>query len=92
MNRSVLLTVLGLIFLAIAAGLYLGRQTAALSETEVIARVVAQYARDTGGATTECAAIPGRDAGVWIVVICGEKRVAIGADGQMIAPSPAPAT
>lgn len=66
---------LGIIVLILAAnGVRLGMQRAALDETAVINHYAAQYladhARLEGEGTavlTDCAAVPGRDPGVWLV-------------------------
>lgn len=69
---------LGIVVLILAAnGVRLGTQRAALDETTVINHYAAQYLEDharlDGAGTaklTDCAAVPGQDPGVWLVVRC----------------------
>ncbi|WP_126623182.1 hypothetical protein [Oceaniglobus ichthyenteri] len=68
--KSVLWMIVGLSLCAGVLGFSLGRDIAALSETEAIAAYATIYAQDTGGDISDCAAIPGNGA-VWLIVRCG---------------------
>lgn len=69
---------LGIVALIVAAnGVRLGMQRAAVDEGSVIAFYADQYLRDharmegAGQAErTDCAGVPGRDPGIWLVVRC----------------------
>jgi len=60
----------------VAAGAVLGLKTgidrAQLSETDAIERAAARYLSEAGpdARRTDCAAVPGRSAGVWLRVVC----------------------
>lgn len=88
MPWSVLRVVLGLAVVAAGAGLWLGLHRAPLTETEAIETAVQRYVAETGGKRTDCVAVPGNDAAVWIVVNCGTaariSRYRIGYDGGLI--------
>ncbi|WP_424974010.1 hypothetical protein [Dinoroseobacter sp. S124A] len=79
---------LGIIVLILAAnGVRLGSQRAALDESAVIDHYAAQYLKDhaaldgTGSADlTDCAAVPGTDPGIWVVVRCRPEGAAQGWD------------
>ncbi|TMM54961.1 hypothetical protein [Sulfitobacter sabulilitoris] len=96
MPRSVLTLVLCLVVLAAGAGLYFGLQHARLDESDVIEAVVGRYVRETGGARTDCVAVPGDEPDVWLVVNCGTaariSRYKVGHDGQLIAQGTEPST
>lgn len=53
-------------------GLRLGYMAATTSETDVITHYSALYVdrKGTGAAVTDCFAVPGQGAGIWLVVTC----------------------
>lgn len=70
MMRQIALPLAALLALAGAVGLYLGMAMAPLSESEIIERHAAQYVLQTGGARTDCYAVPAGVEGVRLIVIC----------------------
>jgi hypothetical protein len=96
MPRQVLIIVLCLVAVAAGAGLWFGMQRANLDESAVIRAVADRYVRETGGARSDCVAVPGDRDEVWLVVNCGTassiSRYTVGHDGQLIAPDPEPKT
>ncbi|MEO0702383.1 MAG: hypothetical protein AAFY80_09610 [Pseudomonadota bacterium] len=71
MTRPVVLVAGGLCLVALVAGLRLGLGQAGLSETDVINRVADRYVAETGGARTDCLAVPSAVSSVWLEVRCG---------------------
>jgi len=67
--RPVLWVIAGLSLTAGVLGYCTGSTVADLSETEAIRFYAQVYAAETGGALTDCAAVPGTGA-VWLVVRC----------------------
>ena len=55
---------------AIVLGLSLGQKAAKVSETEVIEYYATKYSRETGGALSDCHAVPSSHPDVWLVVEC----------------------
>lgn len=94
MPRQVLLTVSGLVMMAAAGGLYLGRQQAALSETEVINAIADHYVAETGGAHSDCVARPAEDVGAWLVISCGTassiSQYWVDRTGRLVTPTAGP--
>lgn len=65
-----------LVVLTLVAGLLVyraGYVTANLSETDVISHYAAIYVAEgpAGAKASDCAALPGREDGVWLVINCG---------------------
>ncbi|WP_306132280.1 hypothetical protein [Roseivivax marinus] len=81
MMRALWLLPFGLlVLLAFYLGWRQGYARATLSETEVISayaeRYLADRARDgtaEGASPAQCRALPGEQAGVWLVVVCGPE-------------------
>ncbi|MEL6645322.1 MAG: hypothetical protein AAFQ79_15430 [Pseudomonadota bacterium] len=71
MTRPVVFVAGGLCLVALVAGLWLGSGQAGLTETEVINAMADRYVAETGGARTECLAVPGSAEKVWLEVRCG---------------------
>lgn len=80
--------VAGLSLCASVLGFVTGRDVASLSETEAVRAYAAVYARETGGAVTDCLGMPGVG-DVWLIVRCGTgARVMVfhvGATGGLVA-------
>jgi len=94
--RPVLWVVAGLSLCAGVLGFTLGRDVAALTETEAIIAYATIYAQETGGALTDCAAVPGTGA-VWLIVQCGtgggaQRTYNVGRDGALIRGGNGPST
>lgn len=93
--RPVLWVMAGLSLCAGVLGFVTGRDVADLSETDVITAYAEVYAQETGGALTDCAAVPGTGA-VWLVVRCGtgdaRRSYAVGHDGGLITGAGQPPT
>jgi hypothetical protein len=78
MPRWIWFLPIGIVALIVAAnGIRLGAQRAALDESTVIDFYAAQYMADHArlegdgtAALTDCAAVPGSDPGIWVVVRC----------------------
>ncbi len=75
-----LLPVALLVVLAFYLGWQQGYARATLTETDVITAYAEQYLEDRTAAGTgadaslaECRAVPGREPGVWLVVVCGPE-------------------
>ena len=71
MPLSVLQSVIVLAGLTAIVGLWLGLQRSRITETDVINAYAARYVEETGGAVSDCAARPGEDARVWMIISCG---------------------
>lgn len=73
---------LGILVLILAAnGVRLGMQRAALDESTVIDHYAGQYLKDHArmkgqgtASLTDCAAVPGQDPGIWLVVRCQPQQ------------------
>jgi len=64
--------------LTLLAGLLLFRQgwiAAHMTETDVIDHFAARYVAEHGGQKSDCVAVPGRSAQVWIEVHCGDVAI-----------------
>ena len=62
-----------------------------MTETDVINRYADRYVRDHGGRASECHAVPGSRAGVWIEVRCDGVRYPVDRAGRLVgAPNMAP--
>lgn len=87
MPRPIFRTVLALVALAAAAGLWLGTTYRPATETGAIDRAVARYVAQTGGKETDCVAVPVQRGEGWIMVTCGTgeavTRYRIGHDGTI---------
>ncbi|ABD54060.1 hypothetical protein Jann_1143 [Jannaschia sp. CCS1] len=70
MMRQIALPLAFLLAVTGAIGLYLGVQSAPVSESEIIERHAADYVTETGGARTDCYAVPSGVEGVRMIVIC----------------------
>ncbi len=70
MMRPILLPLAALLALAGAFGLYLGVAYAPPGETEIINRHAADYVAETGGALSDCYAVPAGVEAVRLIVIC----------------------
>ncbi|OAN75880.1 hypothetical protein A8B78_15700 [Jannaschia sp. EhC01] len=70
MMRQIALPLALILTLAGVVGLYLGVASAPLSESEIIERHAADYVAQTGGARTDCYAVPAGVEGVRMIVIC----------------------
>lgn len=57
------------VVIAAAIGILLGRASVPPTESEVIDRLAAEYAQQTGGELTDCAARPG-PGDAWLTVFC----------------------
>lgn len=69
-HKGMLLPVAGLLLFAGMIGLWFGLAAAPLSESEIIERHAADYVAETGGAWTDCYAVPAGVEGVRMIVIC----------------------
>jgi len=85
--RPVLWVIAGLSVGAGVLGFATGRSVAEMTETEAITVYAHIYAQETGGALTDCAAVPGTGA-VWLVVHCGagatQRSYRVGRDGTLV--------
>jgi len=69
-GRAVFFLPLAVVVLGgVALALLLGGRAATTTETEVIERVAAMYVA-TGGARTDCRAVPAQSDGLWLVITC----------------------
>ncbi|MFB9150795.1 hypothetical protein [Roseovarius ramblicola] len=83
-RRLILFPVLILAAAVMVLGLVLGGRAATTTETEVIDRVAARYARETGSARDDCAARPAVSAELWLVVTCAEYEYFVDAFGRVV--------
>ncbi|GAB5449141.1 hypothetical protein [Gymnodinialimonas sp.] len=70
MMRQIALPLALILAVAGLFGLYLGLASAPVSESEIIERYAAAYVAETGGARTDCYAVPAGVEGVRMIVIC----------------------
>lgn len=70
MMRQIAVPLAVMLVVAGVLGLWLGRSTAPLSESEIIERHAAEYVAETGGARTDCYGVPAGVEGVRMIVIC----------------------
>ena len=73
MTRTVKRSIMALCLLAAVAGFWLGSDRLRMTETDAINRVVDAYVAETGGAGTDCFAVPGHSSDVWLEVRCGSQ-------------------
>ncbi|MEM9477253.1 MAG: hypothetical protein AAFY77_03550 [Pseudomonadota bacterium] len=71
MRRPVTWIVGLLCLVAAALGLRLGLTQSRMDDAALIERAAEAYQRETGGARTDCAAVPGQDAAIRLEVRCG---------------------
>ena len=84
MPRVIFLPLIGLVAAVAALGLVLGGRAATTTETEVIERVAARYAEETGGGRSDCAARPAASAELWLVVSCGGYAYFVDTYGRVV--------
>ncbi len=89
--RGLLLPLAGLLTFAGAFGLWLGLRSVPPGESEIIAAQAARYVAETGGAPTDCHAVPAGIEAVRLVVICQAEgaaawSVAVDARGRVLEP------
>lgn len=86
-SRTTVLSIGAIVAAAAALGYIAGARQAGLTETDVITRYAAIHLErnDLGPeALTACFARPGREAPVWIVVICEGDAYFVGRDGRLL--------
>ncbi len=85
--RPVLWAMVALSLGAGVLGYVNGNRVADLSETDAINVYARLYAQDTGGALTDCVAVPGQGR-VWLIVRCGSgreaRRYSVARDGRLL--------
>ncbi|UWQ94978.1 hypothetical protein K3728_14970 [Rhodobacteraceae bacterium M385] len=89
MTRGMILPLAAALALAGALGLYLGVQSAPVTEGEIIARHGAVYVAETGGDLNDCYGVPAGVDGVRLMVICEAEGseawfVAVDARGEPV--------
>jgi hypothetical protein len=79
-----------LALLTLVAVLLVFRQgwiAAHMTETDVINHYATRYVADHGGRISDCVAVPGRAAGIWIEVRCGAKVIyPVDRTGRLVLP------
>lgn len=85
MPRQVIITTAALTVIAGAFGFWLGLRWEPLDETQVISRVIDFHVAQTGGAASDCVAIPGNGE-VWLLVQCGAVSYSVDSLGRLMAP------
>ncbi|MEO0391116.1 MAG: hypothetical protein AAF218_09275, partial [Pseudomonadota bacterium] len=78
--------VIVLCLLAALSGLWLGLRSQPLDESAAIVAAVERYVAETGGAATDCVAVPGKD--VWLEVLCDRARYVVRRDGTILRQGP----
>ena len=68
--RQILWPLAGVLALALMAGLWLGLRADPPSESAIISHAAAIYVAETGGAATDCHAVPTDVLGLRLLVIC----------------------
>jgi len=86
MPAQVRRVVLALCAVAAALGLWLGIRREPMDESDAIIAVIDRYVAETGGAKTECVAVPGDD--VWLRVLCDRARYEVRRDGTITRQGP----
>ncbi|MBT8408502.1 MAG: hypothetical protein KJN93_02615 [Alphaproteobacteria bacterium] len=93
-RRAILASGALLSLAAAALGLKAGLSRQQMTETDAIGRAAAVYVAETGGALTDCIAVPGGREPVWLMVSCGTgqdlRRYAITRNGALIDPGQLP--
>ena len=74
--RRFLLPLVALCVFSGAFGLWMGLRFEEPSETDIINGHAARYVNETGGALSDCYAVPGTQAGIRLVVICAPEGAA----------------
>lgn len=69
-TRGLILPLAALVVAAGGLGLILGLRSLPPSESEILERLAAAYAADTGRPLTDCYGVPSGVAGVRMIVIC----------------------
>ena len=70
--------------LVVLAGWFGWQMGKPMSETQIITFYAEQYVAETGGAMTECAAIPSDVKGARMEIICGAIRYVVGERGELM--------